>query len=249
MSAYSVLTRATSRAASRDWTARFFTFVFPLVFLCIFGLLYRGQEVSANGGAYIENIASGVLSWGVANAAVFGVGFTLMQWRNNDLLRLIRMSPAPLRSVLGARYTVALQVAGWQTLLTVAVGVLLGLRINGPWPLLVPVMILGVTVFLAIGAVIGSLANTPEAVAAVANCLMVPMAFLSGSFLPLEYLPPWVRTLSNILPLRPMNDAVAGALTGRHDLAGIAVSCGVLAVFGIVFSVIAAKTFRWSNST
>ncbi len=249
MSAYSVLTRATSRAASRDWTARFFTFVFPLVFLCIFGLLYRGQRVPDGGGAYIDNIAAGVLSWGVANAAVFGVGFTLMQWRNNDLLRLIRMSPTPLRSVLAARYTVALQIAGWQTVLTLAAALALGLRIDGPWLLLLPAMTLGVTVFLAVGAVIGSLANTPEAVAAVANCLMVPMAFLSGSFLPLNLLPSWVRASSNVLPLRHMNDAVRGSLTGGGGPGDIAVSCGVLLLFGAVFSLIAAKTFRWSNST
>ena len=73
--------------------------------------------------------------------------------------------------------------------------------------------------FLAIGVIVGTYANTPEAVAAIANCLMVPMAFLSGSFLPLDMMPAWLQSVSRVLPLRYLNDAATGALTGTGSLA------------------------------
>ncbi|MEV7090995.1 ABC transporter permease [Streptomyces sp. NPDC093085] len=250
MSAYASLTGAGYRAQVRDKATLFFTFAFPLLFLVVFGLIFRGQDVEETSRPYIAYIAPGVMSWGVANAAVFGIAFTLMQWRRDDLLRLIRLTPTPLTSVLASRYVLALGVGAVQAAVFVLVAMLplFGLEVDPRWPLVVPVLVLGITAFLTIGVIIGSYATTPEAVAAIANCLMVPMAFVSGSFLPLDLMPSWLQTVSRVLPLRYLNDGASGALTGRGDLAGIALSCGGLAVFTVVFGAIALKTFRWSDS-
>ncbi|RBM14390.1 ABC transporter permease [Streptomyces sp. PT12] len=249
MSAYAALRGAGYRAYTRDRTTLFFTFAFPLLFLVVFGLIFSGQDVEESGRPYISYIAPGVLSWGVANAAVFGVAFTLMQWRRDDILRLIRMTPTPLSAVLGSRFVLALGIGLVQAALFVAVALLpaFGLVLSGRWPLAVPLLVLGVTAFLALGAIVGSFTSTPEAVAAVANCLMVPMAFLSGSFYPLDAMPEWMRTLSWILPLRHLNDGVSGALTGSGDLGDLGVAAGGLAAFAVVFGVVAVRCFRWSD--
>ncbi|MEV6373641.1 ABC transporter permease [Micromonospora musae] len=251
MSAFAALSTANYKASVRDKTTVFFTFAFPLIFLVVFGLIFRGQQVEGSGRNYIDYIAPGVLSWGVANAALFGIAFTLMQWRNDDILRLIRMTPTRVTSVLGARYTGALGVGLVQAVLFVGVALLpvFGLTLAGSWPLAVPVLLLGVTAFLSIGVVVGSRTNTPEAVAAVANSIMVPMAFLSGSFLPLTMMPDWLQNISRVLPLRYMNDGISAALTGDGDLVTIGVNSAALAGFTVVFGLLAVKTFRWSNNS
>ncbi|MFC5720531.1 ABC transporter permease [Streptomyces gamaensis] len=251
MSSFSALTTAGYRASVRDRTTVFFTFAFPLLFLVVFGLIFRGKTVEASGRGYIDYIAPGVLSWGVGNAAVFGVAFTLMQWRRDDLLRLIRLTPTPLVSVLASRYVIALVIGAVQTALFLGVALLpvFGLRMAGTWPLAVPVLVCGITAFLAIGLVIGSRADTPEAVAAVANCVMVPMAFLSGSFYPIDAMPSWLQAVSKALPLRYLNDGISQAVSGSASLAGIGIACGGLAVFAAVFGVLALRTFRWSNTS
>ncbi|MGH3311969.1 MAG: ABC transporter permease [Streptomyces sp.] len=249
MSAYAALTGAGYRAQIRDKATLFFTFAFPLIFLVVFGVIFSGQDVDETGRPYISYIAPGVMSWGVATAAVFSVAFTLMQWRRDDLLRLIRMTPTRLPSVLGSRYVLALAVGVVQAVLFVGIAMLppFGLELNGDWPLVLPALVFGITAFLTIGVVIGSVADTPEAVAAIANCLMVPMAFLSGSFLPIDMLPSWLQTMSRILPLRYLNDAAAAALTGRGDMGDIVMGCGGLIAFTVIFGAVALKTFRWSN--
>ncbi|MER7741898.1 ABC transporter permease [Streptomyces sp. NPDC096538] len=249
MSAYTALVTAGYRAQARDAATLFFTFAFPLVFLVVFGLIFSGQDVEETGRPYISYIAPGVLAWGVANAAVFGIAFTLMQWRRDDLLRLIRMTPTRLPTVLAARYVLALGVGLAQAMVFISVSLLpgFGLELHVRWPMAVPVLILGITAFLGIGVIIGTYADTPEAVAAVANFLMVPMAFLSGSFLPLDMMPPWLQTLSRALPLRYLNDAVAASLVGRGGWEEIAVGCGVLVAFTLVLGAVALRTFRWSR--
>ncbi|MGW8742427.1 ABC transporter permease [Streptomyces sp. WAC 04229] len=251
MSAYTALRAAGYRAQVRDAATLFFTFAFPLVFLVVFGLIFSGQKVEETGRPYISYIAPGVLAWGVANAAVFGIAFTLMQWRRDDLLRLIRMTPTRLPTVLAARYVLALGVGLAQAVLFTSVSLLptFGLELHARWPMAVPLLMLGITAFLGIGVIIGSLADTPEAVAAIANFLMVPMAFLSGSFLPLDMMPPWLQTLSRALPLRYLNDAVAASLVGRGGWGDIAVGSSVLVAFTVVLGAIALRTFRWSNRT
>jgi ABC-2 type transport system permease protein len=251
MSAYTALSRAGYYAYVRDKTTLFFTFAFPLLFLVVFGLIFSGKSVQQSGKPYIDYIAPGVLSWGVANAAVFGVGFVLMQWRRDDLLRLIRMTPAPLTSVLGSRYVLALVIGVVQSALFVGIALLpfFGLTLAATWPLALAVLVLGVTAFLMVGVIVGSFAKTPEAVAAIANCLMIPMAFLSGSFFPLDAMPGWMQNLAHALPLYYFNDGVSAAITGSGSGTDILVACGVLAAFAVVFSAIALKTFRWSDKS
>ncbi|MEV8532421.1 ABC transporter permease [Streptomyces sp. NPDC051211] len=249
MSAYTALTAAGYRAQVRDKATLFFTFAFPLLFLLVFGLIFSGQDVEESGRPYISYIAPGVMSWGVANAAVFGIAFTLMQWRRDDLLRLIRLTPTPLTTVLASRYVLALAVGAAQAAVFVGVAMLPGfdLRLDGRWPLVLPALVLGITAFMAIGVIVGTYADTPEAVAAIANCLMVPMAFLSGSFLPLDMMPDWLQQLSRILPLRYLNDAATGALTGAGSTGTIGIGCAALLGFALLFGAIGLKTFRWSN--
>jgi ABC-2 type transport system permease protein len=251
MSAYSALTAAGYRAQARDKTTVFFTFAFPLVFLVVFGLVFRGRSVEESGFSYLSYTAAGVLSWGVANAAVFGIGFTLMQWRSDDILRMIRLSPAPLTAVIGSRYVLALGVGLVQSVLFIGVAMLPGFDLvpDSQWPLLIPVMLLGITTFLLLGVIIGSIADTPESVAGIANFVMLPMAFLSGSFFPLDSMPDWLQKVSTVLPLRYLNDAVSAALTGRGDLSDIGWGAVGLVAFAVVFGAVAARTFRWTKSS
>ncbi|MGW3246224.1 ABC transporter permease [Streptomyces sp. NPDC001070] len=251
MSAYAALTRANYRAYVRDQTTVFFTFAFPLLFLVVFGLIFKGQTVQDGGPPYINYIAPGVLSWGVGNAAMFGVAFTMMHWRRDDILRLIWRTPTSLPSVLASRYAIAVGVGLVQAALFIGVALLplFGLHLAAGWPLVIPVLVLGITTFMALGLVVGSLADTPEAVAAIANCLMVPMAFLSGSFYPGDLMPGWLRDLSLALPLRYFNDGILGVLSQTHhgSASDLAVACAGLIGFAAVFALIAARTFRWSN--
>ncbi|MDI5961760.1 ABC transporter permease [Streptantibioticus silvisoli] len=249
MSTYTALAKANYKAYTRDVTTMFFTFAFPLIFLVVFGLIFSGQRVTKGGLPYINYTAPGVLSWGVGNAALFGVAFTMMHWRRDDILRLIWRTPTPLSSVLVSRYAIALGVGLVQAVLFTAVALLpsFGLHLSGGWPTGLPVLLLGVTAFMAVGLVVGSLADTPEAVAAIANCVMIPMAFLSGAFYPITLMPHWLQDVSHVLPLRYFNDGLLNAFSGQGGWGDFGINCGGLVVFTVIFGAIATKTFRWSN--
>ena len=232
------LSLAVTRAYFRDKVTLFFTFAFPLIFLVVFGLAFGGQKLGT--GRVIDYTGPGVMAWAVGNAALFGVSYTLVQWRTNDLLRLIRLTPTPLPAVFVARYLPAIAIAIVQAVFFLGIAALpvFGLHVAASTPLALPVLLAGVTAFFALGVI----------VAAIANCIMLPMAFLSGTFYPISESPQWMQDVSRALPLRYLIDGVTAQLSGTGTVGGALTATGVLLAFAAAFSVLAARTFRWGGA-
>lgn len=238
---------AITRSYFRDRVTLFFTFAFPLLFLVVFGLLYGRQSVGAT--REIDYTAPGVMSWGVANAALFGVAYTLMSWRGSEVLRLIRMTPTPLPVVLTARFLVAIAVALVQAVLFIGVAMLpvFGLRLSAEAVFAVPVLLAGVAAFFAIGLLIGMFATSPEAIAAISNCIILPMAFLSGTFYPISLSPRWMQIVSMLLPLRYLVDGTGRLLSGSAGASSALIPCAALLGFTALFAAAALRFFRWDT--
>lgn len=225
----------------RNKIALFFTFAFPLMFIVLFGLMFGGP-------GQMDRLTAGVLDWGVGNAAMFGVAYSIVQWRRDDLLRLVRTTPTPITSLLSGWYVVTVIFAIAQAALLLGVSLLpvFGLTIAVPGIVLLPVVLMvGSLTFFAMGVLVGRLAPSPDAVGAIANCVMIPMAFLSGSFYPLELAPHWLTVVSRFMPLRYLNDAVREVLAGGYNLA---VPLAALLGFAALFGVIGLRTFKWADN-
>ena len=61
---------------------------------------------------------------------------------------------------------------------------------------------------MALGLLAGAISKTVEGATALANIFVLPMAFLSGSFFPLDNAPQWLNVVSHLLPLRHLNDGM-----------------------------------------
>lgn len=197
----------------------------------------------------IQFITPGIMSWGVAVTAVFGAALTLVSWRKKQVLRRIRLAPVAVTSVLSARVVVTIAVAVVQVLIFIGIGLLplFGLKLTGTWWLAIPVFLLGVLAFFSIGMLVGSFARTEEAATAAANIVVLPMAFLSGTFFPIDQAPPWLQTVSKVFPLRHMNDGIMDFLVRGKDAAALLVPCLVLAGFTLVLGLLAARMFQWED--
>ncbi|SEE57409.1 ABC transporter permease [Jiangella alba] len=249
MTAYPALVRSSYKTYTRDRVTVFFTFAFPLMFLVIFGLIYGNDEVAGTGNSYIDLIAPGILAWGLAHAAAFGVAFPVMQWRRDDLLRMIRLTPAPLSEVVLSRLTMVVGVGLAQVVLFVGVAMLppFGMTISSRWPLAIPVLVLGIGAFVGLGLIIGTIGRSPESVSGIGTCIVVPMAFLSGALIPLELFPDWLAGVSYAMPMRYILDGLVYALAGAGEAGDYWISLGVLVVLMALFNAIGMRIFRWSD--
>ncbi|SDH46259.1 ABC-2 type transport system permease protein [Actinokineospora alba] len=198
----------------------------------------------------IQYLTPGIMSWGIAVTAVFGAALTMVNWRRKQVLRRLRLAPITPTTVLSSRLTVTVGVAFVQALVFVGVALLpiFGLRLSGTWWLSIPVFVLGVLAFFAIGMLIGAFCKTEEAATGAANIVVLPMAFLSGTFFPIEAAPPWLQTVSKVFPLRHMNDGMMDFLVRGKDFSALLVPCAVLIGFTLVVGFVASRVFTWEDS-
>jgi ABC-2 type transport system permease protein len=98
---------------------------------------------------------------------------------------------------------------------------------------------------MSIGLLAGAVAKSTEGAVNMANFLILPMSFLSGSFFPLDGAPAWLRILSRCLPLRWLNDGMTDVLVRGQSIGAIVLPMLVLLGFALVVTAVAAKLFRW----
>ncbi|GAA1355536.1 ABC transporter permease [Saccharothrix algeriensis] len=197
----------------------------------------------------IQYLTPGILSWSVSISGVFGAALTLVSWRKKQVLRRIRLAPVSTTAVLSSRVLVSVGTALAQGVVFVAVALtpVFGLKLTGQWWLALPLLVLGTTAFFAVGMLVGAFCRTEEAASGAANAIVLPMAFLSGTFFPLENAPGWLQTVSNVFPLRHMNDGMLDVLVRGKGIEALLVPAAVLIGFTLVVGFIAARVFRWED--
>jgi ABC-2 type transport system permease protein len=211
---------------------------------------FSAQQVEDTSLQIIQYLTPGLLGWAVATGAMFGSALTLVTWRQLKVLRRLRLSPVSTLAVVGARVGVSIAVALAQGVVFVAVAMLptFGLQLTGYWWMAAPLMIAGTFAFLAIGLLAGSFTKTPEAASAVANLVVLPMAFLSGAFFPLDAAPAWVLRVADLLPLRHLVDGMLDVMVRGQAPAAVLPELGILLGFAVVFGGIAVALFRWDDA-
>jgi ABC-2 type transport system permease protein len=228
------------------WRSResaIFVFVFPLLLYVLLGSVY---DDTIDGRPAGEVLLAGLLGYGCANTAFAGLAITLVIRRESGILKRIRSTPLPAATYLGAALSSVLLTFALQTVALLAVGRLLFDASLPDRPLsLAAAILLGAGAFAGIGLGAAALIRSAEGASAVVNVVLLPMAFLSGSFGPTSDFPGWLQAIADVLPLKHYLDVVNGVLLGGeavwHDPASIA----VVAAWGAVGLAVARRRFGW----
>ena len=208
------------------------------------------QQVEDQSLQVIQYLTPGLLGWAVATGAMFGAALTLVTWRQKKVLRRLRLSPVGTGTVVGARVGVSIAIAVVQAAIFIGVASLpfFGLKLSNYWWMAIPLLVAGTLAFLAIGLLAGSFTKTPEAASAVANLIVLPMAFLSGAFFPLQGAPGWLEAISKALPLRHLVDGMLAVMVRGQGPAAVLPQLGILLGFAVVVSAIAIAMFQWDDA-
>jgi ABC-2 type transport system permease protein len=206
------------------------------------------QSVEDKSLKTIQYITPGLLGWAVAMSAAFGAAAPLNGWRNSKLLRRLQRAPVSTGTVVAARVAVTVAVALGQLAIFLVLGItLFGLQLTGAWPTAIPLLVIGTLCFMSVGLLAGAVAKSTEGAVNMANFIILPMSFLSGSFFPLDGAPGWLRGVAHVLPLWWLNDGMTDVMVRGQAWTSALVPGLVLASFALVVSALAAKLFRWET--
>ena len=190
----------------RNRESAVFVFVFPPMLFLLLGAVYDG---TIDGVPAADRLLVGMLGYGCANTAFGGLAITLVVRRELGILKRLRATPLPAATYLAAVLVSTLIVFFLQMLLTVALGLLLyDAQGAESWFAVVPVLLLGGIAFAGLGFGVASLIRSAEGSSAVVNLIILPMAFLSGSFGPTSGYPQVLQTIADVLPLTYLIDLI-----------------------------------------
>ncbi len=210
---------------------------------------FASEAVEDDSLTTIQFVTPGLLGWAIAMSAAFGAAATLQGWRQSKLLRRLQLAPVSTGTVVAARVAVTLVIALVQLAIFVGLGaVAFGLTLSGSWWMAVPLVVVGTLCFMALGLLAGAVAKTTEGAVNLANFLVLPMAFLSGSFFPLDGAPTWLQRFSDVLPLKHFNEGMLDVMVRGQGPASALVPIAILAGFALVVTVAAARLFRWEST-
>lgn len=230
--------------------ALFFTILLPLVMLVLFNALFGGETVETDAGAWqISQFYTGGLAAFTAVSATYTNLANMVPIRREEgVLKRWRGTPLGTGPYLTGFVGSAVVLAALGTSLMLAIGVAFyDLEIEpAKLPALIVTFLIGVCSFAALGMAVAALVPTASSAAAVANATILPLAFLSNVFIPLEDAPQWVDTIGDVFPLKPFAASMQDTLNPMVEAPAFNWGkLAVVALWGLAGLIVAVKRFRW----
>jgi ABC-2 type transport system permease protein len=230
----------------REPIATFFTLVFPLMLVVLFGAMYGNDPTPMFGGYGSMDISMPAYTALILGTVGFlSVPITICGYRESGVLRRFRATPMQPFTYILADVVANLLITLLSMVGLVLVGWLLyHVRFEGRVVEVIAAVIWGGLAMFAIGYLIGSLASGARTAQVIGMVIFYPMMFLSGASIPLEVMPETIRRIADFLPLTYVVNLLRGLWFGdawRAHLLETAVLGGVL----VVCTALAARFFRW----
>ena len=240
-------------AFTRSPVGMFFTLGLPTVMLVLFNSLFGDGTVDTPNGSWsVQQFYTGGLAAFTAVSATYTNLVNVVPIRRDEgILKRWRSTPVPIGSYLAGWVLSALAIAVLGVLIQLSIGlVFYDLTIEASkLPAMVLTFAVGVASFAMLGLAVAGLVPDADSAPAVANATILPLAFVSDVFIPLEDPPRWLDVMGDIFPLKPFVNAFQDTL---NPLVGApAISWGRLAyvaAWGVAGVLLAFRTFRWEPS-
>jgi ABC-2 type transport system permease protein len=215
--------RYEQRAYWRNRGRGFFTFLFPIMFLVIFGSLNSGTTLQHEGGiSYDTFFVPGILAYGIIATTFVNMAISTSVLRDEGILKRMQGSPLPRWAYVAARIGSTVLIVLAMTALTLAVGAIAyGVTIRvSTLPGLVATLVLGTAAFTTLGIGVTRFIPTAESAPVFVNLTILPLTFISNIWFPTDTMPTWLQNIAKVFPIRALADGLQYAFNPHTTGAG-----------------------------
>jgi len=238
---------AEQRMFWRSREAAIFIFVFPLLLYSLLSSVYSNDiDIDGTKVPSADFLLAGLFGYGAANTAFAGLAIILVGRRETGTLKRLRATPLPPGIYITAVILSTLVVFALQTVALLVLGkALFGASAPDNALGFAGAIVLGVVCFAGMGVGAAGLIRSADGASAVVNVVLLPMAFLSGSFGPRGDYPEVLRAIADVLPLTYFLDIVTGIYLDGDSLFADPGALAIVAGWGIAGVVVALRRFSW----
>ena len=206
----------------------------------------RRQTASGEALSYADWAVPGVLAMNLMFSSLWGVGWVVVRYRKNGVLRRLKATPLTPLEFLTAQILSRLIVV-LASSLTVYTGALLLLDfpMRGSYLALALIYVAGALCMISLGLIVAARLRTEELADGLLNLVSWPMLLLSGVWFSMEGTSSAAQTLSTLMPLTYLVEGARAVMIDGAGLLDIAPALALLLTMAAILISIASRLFRW----
>ena len=210
------------------------------------GNTLKKQAVTGDEIRYVDWLIPGILGMNIMFSSLFGVGYVIVRYRKNGVLKRLKATPLSAFEFLAAQITSRL----WLIVLFTAcvyfgTDLFVNFRMYGSYLTLLLVLVVGTMSLISVGLLVAARMSSEEAANGLLNLLSWPMMLLSGVWFSLDGSHPFVIAISKLLPLTHLIDAARAIMIDGAGLIDVSSQIIILLLMTVIYMLIGAYTFRW----
>lgn len=201
----------------------------------------EGREIR-----YVDWALPGILAMNMMFSCLFGIGYVIVRYRKNGVLKRLKATPLTAFEFLSAQI-----VSRMLLIMTITVTVYIGCDyfidffMLGSLFTLFLVFALGAICLIALGLVVSTRTTSEEFAGGMLNLFSWPMMILSGVWFSLEGAHPAFKFFAQLLPLTHIVDGARAVMNDGAGLVDIMPQITILVVMTVVFLLFGTLRFRW----
>jgi len=210
----------------------------------------RGKKMAIQGFQvkFIDWFFPGILAMNMMFSALYGVGYVVVLYRKNGVLKRFKATPLTAVEYLSSQMLSRIFVIMFTTVIVFVGGQLVfSLNVRGSSIDALIVFLLGSLSLTSLGLIIASRGTSEEFASGILNFLSWPMMFLSEVWFSLEDAPQWLIYVAKIFPLTHIITAARKVMNDGLSLADAAPELTILALMTVVFLGVGASLFSWTK--
>ncbi|MGH1370481.1 MAG: ABC transporter permease [Cellvibrionaceae bacterium] len=206
------------------------------------------EAVSGRQVRYVDWVIPGILGMNLMFSGLFGVGYVIVRYRKNGVLKRLQAAPVSPYSFLAAQMLSRLVIMMLVSALVYGIcNLFLDFLMLGNYFTLALIALVGNVCLLSLGLIVASRMANEELANGLLNFLTFPMLLLSEVWFSLDGAPQWMAQVSNLLPLTHMVQAAREVMIEGATLMEVSDHLVAMVIMTLVFLALAARIFKWRS--
>lgn len=211
-------------------------------------LSFIRQQTQGKKIRYVDWVLPGILGMNMMFSCLFGVGYVIVRYRKNSVLKRLKATPLSAFEFVSAQLLSRLFIVLFMSsVVYIGCNLFFDFYMLGHYFDLLVVGVLGAFSLITLGLLVASRSKSEELIGGLLNLTSWPMMLMSGVWFSLEGAPNAVKVLADFFPLTHLVAGARKVITEGATLADISYHLGVLAVMSTVFLILGAYLFSWNT--
>ena len=204
------------------------------------------QQVSGKAIRYVDWLVPGVIGMNMLFSCLFGVGYVIVRYRKNGVLKRLKATPiTPFGFISAQMLSRFIIVLCTSILVYIGTNLFLKFMMLGSYLNLILITSLAILCMISLGLIFAARFKSEELSGGLMNLASFPMIILSGVFFSLEGTPSLMRRISRVIPLTHYIEGARSIMLDGANLAGILPNLFVLGGMTVLFLGTASALFQW----